>query len=118
MVAIIKTKEEHEAAINAGGLVVIDYYAQWCGPCKMMAPHFEAAVAKYPTVHFYKIDVDDAEEVSSTTTTMSCCTFVGDGGCSHDDYGDGKRLEPRWLMFGCDDAMNRHHSMKQQQQQQ
>ena len=71
MVAIIRTKEEHDAAIKAGGLVVVDYFAKWCGPCVMMAPHFEAAAAKYPNAHFYKIDVDDADEVSSTGSSSS-----------------------------------------------
>lgn len=46
-------------------LVVIEFYASWCGPCKMVAPFFEKMAEDYiNTVVFLKVDVDENEEVS------------------------------------------------------
>jgi thioredoxin len=52
------TEDTFDAALAAGGLTVIDFWASWCGPCRAMAPQFERAATLRPGYHFAKVDVD------------------------------------------------------------
>ncbi|KAG9463163.1 hypothetical protein GDO78_022274 [Eleutherodactylus coqui] len=61
--------------IPANKLVVIDFLALWCGPCKMIAPFFNGLVEKYPDVVFIEVDVDDAQEVAAYCEVRSVPTF-------------------------------------------
>lgn len=58
-------------------LQVIDFYAQWCGPCKVFAPKFEIMSTRYPNVGFYKIDTDqpDILDVVNACEITSLPTF-------------------------------------------
>ena len=49
---------------NSSPLTVLYFTATWCGPCKAIAPTVQALSEKYPTVNFYKIDVDLLEELT------------------------------------------------------
>ena len=49
---------------NSAPLTVLYFTATWCGPCKAIAPTVQAFSEKYPTVNFYKIDVDALEELT------------------------------------------------------
>jgi thioredoxin 1 len=62
------------AAPGCAGCLV-DFYAAWCGPCKQIAPRLEAAVAQYPAVRFYKVDVDAAEELAQRCGIHAMPTF-------------------------------------------
>jgi thioredoxin 2 len=44
---------------------VVDFWAEWCGPCKMMAPQFEDAARKRPNVRFLKLDTEAAPDISA-----------------------------------------------------
>ncbi len=55
----ITTAEFENEVLNAKGTVLVDFYATWCGPCKMLAPHLEELSAKNPDVKVVKIDVDE-----------------------------------------------------------
>jgi len=64
------------------GVVVVDFYAEWCGPCKMMAPVLEQAAADYDgRVVFAKINVDENRELAVQNKIMGIPTlfFFNDG---------------------------------------
>ena len=56
---------------------VIDFYATWCGPCKMMAPVVESLAGKYAgKIDFYKVDIDRESELASVFGISSIPTFL------------------------------------------
>ncbi|VDC01919.1 unnamed protein product [Peniophora sp. CBMAI 1063] len=57
-------------------LSVIDFHATWCGPCHMIAPHFEALSKQYTGVNFLKCDVDAARDVASRYAVSAMPTFI------------------------------------------
>lgn len=60
----ITTKAEFESLIKENNNVVIDFYATWCGPCKLLAPIFEQVAQEKENVTFVKVDVDQANELA------------------------------------------------------
>ncbi len=56
--------------------VLVDYWASWCGPCKMMAPHFEQLASRMPDVLFAKVETDAAPQVSSRFGIRSIPTLI------------------------------------------
>lgn len=63
MINLTKDNFDKEVAKHKG-LVVIDLFATWCGPCRMLAPVLEELEAEYPEVKFCKINVDDERELA------------------------------------------------------
>ncbi len=60
------TKDNFKAEVEmAEGLVVIDLWAAWCGPCRMLAPVLDELEGEYPDVKFCKINVDDEPELAA-----------------------------------------------------
>lgn len=72
----IKTKEEFEKLIEENKNVIIDFYATWCGPCKMLSPVLEDVAEKQNKAKVVKVDVDEGEELSSMFGIMSVPTIV------------------------------------------
>ena len=61
----------------AGGkLVVIDFFATWCGPCKMIAPKIVEMDAEMNNVVFLKVDVDEAEDAAQEYNIQAMPTFL------------------------------------------
>ena len=55
----------------ASGVVVVDFWATWCGPCRMLAPILDEVASKLPEVKFGKVDVDNASELAKRFKIMS-----------------------------------------------
>lgn len=55
----------HASAVKEKKLLVADFTATWCGPCKIMAPVFEELSLKYPNAFFLKVDVDNNNDIAS-----------------------------------------------------
>ena len=76
---MVKTVNESNFAaevLNAAGGVVVDMYADWCGPCKMMAPVVEELSESMENVKFCKLNVDTAPHVAAQYRVMSIPTFL------------------------------------------
>ncbi len=71
----ITTEEEFNKLIN-NTFVIVDFYAQWCGPCKTFAPKFKELSLKYPNVKFAKVDVDEVQEIADLCQVKSLPTFI------------------------------------------
>lgn len=58
------------------GMVFVDFYADWCGPCKMTSPIVEELSEEMKNVKFVKIDVDQNQELSGQYSVFSIPTFI------------------------------------------
>ncbi|MEK6908671.1 MAG: thioredoxin [Nanoarchaeota archaeon] len=58
-------------AVISKGSTIVDFYADWCGPCKIMAPAFEKASTKVSSVKFAKLNVDGAQDIAIRYGVMS-----------------------------------------------
>ncbi|KAK0161164.1 hypothetical protein PV327_009666 [Microctonus hyperodae] len=78
MVVVIESTDDFKKRLEDAGeaLVVIDFFAIWCGPCKMIAPQFEELSKQHSSIIFLKVDVDENEEIAATYEVSSMPTFV------------------------------------------
>lgn len=74
----IDNLEALEVALNNAGdkAILIDFFATWCGPCRMIAPEVESLSEKYPNVVTLKVDVDDADDVAAKYGIEAMPTFI------------------------------------------
>ena len=65
-----------DAAVSKNRLTLVDFWAEWCGPCRMMHPVFERMAKKYPQIKFARVNVDQAQPVAQRYQVQSIPTFL------------------------------------------
>lgn len=87
--AVINLTEENFKDETNQGLVLVDFYADWCGPCKMLAPVLDELAGEVADVKISKVNVDNAKKlaVQFGVSTIPNITILKDGKVVHQDIG-------------------------------
>lgn len=70
------TEETFEQVVTGKDIVLVDWWASWCGPCRMFAPVFEAAAAQHEDIVFAKVDTEAEQRLAAQAGIMSIPTLM------------------------------------------
>ena len=76
MSTIELTKETFEDTVTQPGITLVDWWASWCGPCRVFAPVVQAASEEHSDVRFGKIDTEDQQELAAAAQITSIPTLM------------------------------------------
>lgn len=76
MSTVTLTAENFDQTVADGGIVFVDYWAAWCGPCRMFAPVFEKASEANPDIVFGKVDTEAEQELAAQAGITSIPTLM------------------------------------------
>ena len=76
MATVNLTADTFEATVTGEGITLVDWWASWCGPCRMFAPVFEAASEQHTDVVFAKVDTEAERDLAGGAEIMSIPTLM------------------------------------------
>ncbi|MDH5373778.1 MAG: thioredoxin [Acidimicrobiia bacterium] len=76
MATVNVTKDTMESTIEDNDIVIVDFWADWCGPCKSFAPTFEKASEEHPDIVFAKVDTEAEQELAGAFGIRSIPTLM------------------------------------------
>ena len=76
MSTVAITEGTFEDTVSGPGITLVDWWASWCGPCRMFAPVFQAASEKHPDITFGKVDTEDQAGLSAAAQITSIPTLM------------------------------------------
>jgi thioredoxin 1 len=76
MATATATGEAFDELIEGDGIVLVDFWAAWCGPCRQFAPVFEAASEQHEDIRFLKVDTEEERELAARAAITSIPTLM------------------------------------------
>lgn len=76
MATIELTMENFEEVVTGNDVVIVDFWASWCGPCRAFAPTFESASERHPGVVFAKVNTEEQQELAGAFNIRSIPTLM------------------------------------------
>jgi len=76
MATIDITEKTFDSTVEGSNIVLVDFWADWCGPCRMFAPTFTAASEKHPEITFAKVDTEAEQALAAAAGIRSIPTLM------------------------------------------
>ncbi len=76
MATVNLTKDNFKETVDTNDIVLVDFWAEWCGPCKMFAPIYEEVSEKYPDIVFGKVNTEEEQQLAGVYQIRSIPTLM------------------------------------------